>query len=1169
MNEDSKEEVYIDIEEEEHLEKESSSSEIEVLDDDDEEIIESEEAYEDDENKEISKDESDILDDEESEVHEDDENKENSEEDEIEVLEDEVNKEPSKDDSGSDGVEEEEQQMDFSDEKSECEVISDTSDMKEIEEDIVEDEQKSEGDLDVVETDEDEEKSDDHLDVTGSETNVDEEKSEDNLDVTGTGSLQSSDNEMSEDERKNITVALTPSSRKSLIADVVKEQESFDVDETNVIECEEEKVVESKEADVETPPPHDVTIALSSHDRKSLISDLVKHNFQDSPSEEEQEAFQREKDEDITFNFSPPDEKTVALSAEMRKSLVQSIAKKHEEPVCEVIVEEFKFTDPQEANVIEAEEEKIIENIEVEAVSDLVKHSPNEEEQEEIQKEKDISFPTEDQRKHDSEISKSISKPSSYEISLNIEEKGEVAKIEESKSGESFDLQLEDDIEEEIAKEVTTQEAEKVEQELEEHEITVAPPTPTFSTDNIENPIYKEKDSNAEPIILLEKNVEVDKSTSEDNNEFVKAEVSKENSKDSVEEQQIDLSEVEDRVISIETETEAVALFGDIMQHVSEEMPQEMEDAPDIQDIQGELEITFDFDPPDEEVKLSPSMRKSLIASMVQENLQSFSFTEPTEVEKVKYESNPSSPSRSKRSPKKTQKLLEAEETDELLRVRRRSRSSSQSSDDKAETKSTSTIFAKSYEPKEDASKDVDNSKKDDILKNASSENVSITDTVKTVIEDNKIKSDNSDKTSQISDDISKKELQSSTYDDVKETTENVDLTVESSEIKRKRGRPRKNEPIPIETIAEIPSSEDIMESSQKMSENNKKLQTSTTDVTESPKKVDPTVESSDIKKKRGRPYKKQPIPIETIEKVSSSTKDIKVSSQVVCEKEPQLSSIDPVKDDPSIESSEIKRKRGRPRKIEPVPIETIEDIKNSPQKISKKENVATPLRRTKRVSQDSKSEAENVVKSVDLKLSDEVQKDEDKIALTPSRRIRRVSQDSKSSAENVTKTQKQTDKIALTPSRRSQRVSQDSITKSDHHEKQTTPKKSSKKVVTSSEVDTPLKSSKEIQKVEEKILTPSRRSRRVSQDSLKSDQEVKVTSKNPSPKKVAPSDNDMQTPSKRSRRRSSQSSDGEAEKSTSRPNTPISSSKKKSKVNTMKTLVEDDRESETDEKSK
>ena len=359
------------------------------------------------------------------------------------------------------------------------------------------------------------------------------------------------------------------------------------------------------------------------------------------------------------------------------------------------------------------------------------------------------------------------------------------------------------------------------------------------------------------------------------------------------------------------------------------------------------------------------------------------------------------------------------------------------------------------------------------------------------------------------------------------------------------------------------------MESSQKMSENNKKLQTSTTDVTESPKKVDPTVESSDIKKKRGRPYKKQPIPIETIEEVSTSTEDIKVSSQVVCEKEPQLSSIDPVKDDPSIESSEIKRKRGRPRKIEPVPIETIEDIKNSPQKISKKENVATPLRRTKRVSQDSKSEAENVVKSVDLKLSDEVQKGEDKIALTPSRRIRRVSQDSKSSAENVTKTQKQTDKIALTPSRRSQRVSQDSITKSDHHEKQTTPKKSSKKVVTSSEVDTPLKSSTEIQKVEEKIFTPSRRSRRVSQDSIKSDQEVKVTSKNPSPKKVAPSDNDMQTPTKRSRRRSSQSSDGEAEKSTSRPNTPISSSKKKSKVNTMKTLVEDDRESETDEKSK
>ena len=587
----------------------------------------------------------------------------------------------------------------------------------------------------------------------------------------------------------------------------------------------------------------------------------------------------------------------------------------------------------------------------------------------------------------------------------------------------------------------------------------------------MENPNYKEKDSNAEPIILTEKNVEVDKENSKDG------------SSDSVEEQQIDLSEeVEGRVISIETETESVALFGDIMQHVSEEMPQEMEDAPDIQDIQGELEITFDFDPPDEEVKLSPSMRKSLIASMVQENLQSFSFTAPTEVEKVKDEDNSSSPSRSKRSPKKTQKLLEAEETDELLRVRRRSRSSSQSSDGKTETKSTSTIFAKkspakSYESEEDAS----------------SENVSVTDAVQTVIEGNKdslphikIKSDNSDKTSQISDDISEKEFQTSTDDDVKETTEQVDLTVESSEIKRKRGRPRKNQPIPI---AEIPSAEDIRESSQKTSENDKKLQTSNIDVTESPKKVDPTVESSDIKKKRGRPYKTQPIPIETIEDVSTSTEDIKVSSQKVCEKEPKLSSIDTVKEDPSVESSEIKRKRGRPRKIEPLPIETIEeistaeDIKNSPQKISKKENkvvVDTPLRRTKRVSQDSKSEAENVVKSIDLKSSEVIQKVEDEIA-----------------------------------------------------------------------------------------ITPSRRSRRVSQDSIKSDQEEKVTTKKYSPKKVAPSDDDLQTPSKRSRRRSSQSSDGEAEKSTSRPNTPISSSKKKSKVNTMKTLVEDDRESETDEKSK
>ena len=229
------------------------------------------------------------------------------------------------------------------------------------------------------------------------------------------------------------------------------------------------------------------------------------------------------------------------------------------------------------------------------------------------------------------------------------------------------------------------------------------------------------------------------------------------------------------------------------------------------------------------------------------------------------------------------------------------------------------------------------------------------------------------------------------------------------------------------------------------------------------------------------------------------------------------------------------------------------------------------------------------------MKLSDDKVQKDDKIDLTPSRRIRRVSQDSKSGAENITKIldlkssdviQKDADKVALSPSRRSQRVSQDPIVKSNLDEKQITPKKSSEKVVTSNEVFTPLrrsrrvsqdsksdadlKSSEVIQKVEDEIaITPSRRSRRVSQDSIKSDQEEKVTTKKYSPKKVAPSDDDLQTPSKRSRRRSSQSSDGEAEKSTSRPNTPISSSKKKSKVNTMKTLVEDDRESETDEKSK
>ena len=59
---------------------------------------------------------------------------------------------------------------------------------------------------------------------------------------------------------------------------------------------------------------------------------MISRNFSVDQSKEETEVETKESvEEEIAFNFSPPDEQTVSLSEEMRKSLAQTLARQHQE----------------------------------------------------------------------------------------------------------------------------------------------------------------------------------------------------------------------------------------------------------------------------------------------------------------------------------------------------------------------------------------------------------------------------------------------------------------------------------------------------------------------------------------------------------------------------------------------------------------------------------------------------------------------------------------------------------------------------------------------------------------------------------------------------------------------------------------------------------------------
>ena len=86
--------------------------------------------------------------------------------------------------------------------------------------------------------------------------------------------------------------------------------------------------------DVDEPKPssHEKTILLTESDHKSSSilddkkTDATKED-QDQHVQTTTECVEEKEEEQISFNFSPPDEQTVSISAEMRKSLAQQEGK--------------------------------------------------------------------------------------------------------------------------------------------------------------------------------------------------------------------------------------------------------------------------------------------------------------------------------------------------------------------------------------------------------------------------------------------------------------------------------------------------------------------------------------------------------------------------------------------------------------------------------------------------------------------------------------------------------------------------------------------------------------------------------------------------------------------------------------------------------------------------
>jgi hypothetical protein len=125
---------------------------------------------------------------------------------------------------------------------------------------------------------------------------------------------------------------------------------------------------------------HERTIMLTEAGRKSLVLDVLKNNQKNKNQFESEEEEVEEDDgdldqvetkesveEEIAFNFSPPDEQTVSLSEEMRKSLAQTLARQ-EEPVNEFSTGtgEFTFTNPESIALSPPEEILSYENDELE-----------------------------------------------------------------------------------------------------------------------------------------------------------------------------------------------------------------------------------------------------------------------------------------------------------------------------------------------------------------------------------------------------------------------------------------------------------------------------------------------------------------------------------------------------------------------------------------------------------------------------------------------------------------------------------------------------------------------------------------------------------------------------------------------------------------------------------
>ena len=124
---------------------------------------------------------------------------------------------------------------------------------------------------------------------------------------------------------------------------------------------------------------HERTIMLTESGRKSLVLEVLKDNqkIKNQLESEEEVVVEEEEDhqhqvetkesveEEIAFNFSPPDEQTVSLSEEMRKSLAQTLARQHQEDEQPAVYEFstgtttgelFTFTNPEKIALSPPEE---------------------------------------------------------------------------------------------------------------------------------------------------------------------------------------------------------------------------------------------------------------------------------------------------------------------------------------------------------------------------------------------------------------------------------------------------------------------------------------------------------------------------------------------------------------------------------------------------------------------------------------------------------------------------------------------------------------------------------------------------------------------------------------------------------------------------------------------